>query len=268
MTERPHFDLELQDLLDARLGPAEEARVRTHVNECAQCRSELEQLRRGRDFARSLSATELSADLLADVVRQLDSAAPRERRRAISRRRLVLYGLSAAAAGLFAAIYARRGRDLPGEVIETFERFKTGRGSLDLTTSDPVRLEQFFQNRLAFHTRVFDLGMMGYSLIGGRIGSLAGRPTASYVYAGPDGRRLQCQMYLGTTAELPSPSERRVDKGTTFLIYSRNAFLGSAVSGSAHTAVFWSEGDVVCVLVSDVPAEDTIALAIAKAAKT
>lgn len=257
MTERPHLDLELQDLLDGRLDAAEEARVRAHVNDCARCRSELDELRRGRDFARSLSVTGPKADLQADVLRQLDRVVARRRRPAASRRRFVLYGLSAAAGGLFAAIYLGRGRDLPGEVIETFEAAKAGQGSLEITTSDASALEQFFRTRLAFHVRVFDLGMMGYRLIGGRVGSLAARPTATYVYEGPDNRRLQCQMYLGTMAELPSPSERRADNGRDFLIYSRNP----------HTAVFWSEGDVACVLVSDMPAEDTIALAIRKAAQ-
>ena len=38
MTEHDHLDIELQDLLDERLGPAERAQVQAHVNACARCR--------------------------------------------------------------------------------------------------------------------------------------------------------------------------------------------------------------------------------------
>ena len=175
----------------------------------------------------------------------------------IGRRSILVYGLSAAAAGLLASVYLRRGHDLPADVIDSFKAYKAGRRPLDVTTADPATLEQFFGTPLDFHTRVFDLGMMNYRLIGGRADRLGHHPAALYVYAGPDNRRLQCQMYRGTLAELPQPSERRANNDTTFFVYSRDV----------HTAVFWSEGDVVCVLVSDMPAEDTIALAFAKATK-
>ena len=98
---------------------------------------------------------------------------------------------------------------------------------------------------------------MHYRLVGGRVDRLSDHPTALYVYAGPETRRLACQMYRGTVSDLPEPSARRTANGFTFLVYSR----------PGHTAVFWSEGAIVCVLVSDMPAEDTLALAFAKAMK-
>src|SRR5262245_18596068 len=257
MTE-DHVDLELQDLLDGRLGPAERTRVQAHVDGCARCRAELEEVRRGRDLARNgLPAADLLPGLLSDLVKRLDAATLRERRPVLVRRRFLAYGVSAAAAGLLAAAYLRGGHDLPSEAIETYQAYQAGQRSLEVTTSDPAALEQFFQLRHAFRTRVFDLGMMNYRLLGGRTDRLGGRETALYVYASPENRRLLCQMFRGTLSELPQPSERRDHDGITFFIYSRGA----------NIAVFWAEADVLCVVVSDMPAEDTIAVAFAKAMK-
>ena len=258
MTEQDHLDLELQDLLDERLGPSERVRVQAHVDACDRCRADLDALRRGREFARSgVLQHELPLDLRAAIERELDRKPVAEGRGGIGRRRVLVYGLGAAAAGLLAALYLRRGHDLPAEVIETFKASNTGQRALDLATTDPATLERLFGARLDFRVRVFDLGMMNYRLVGGRVDRLADHPTALYAYVGPENRRLECQMYRGTVSELPEPSERRTANGFTFLIYSR----------PGHTAVFWSEGEIVCVLVSDMPAEDTISLAIAKAMK-
>ena len=258
MTEQDHLDLELQDLLDERLGPSERVRVQAHVDACDRCRADLDTLRRGREFARrGVPPHELPRDLRGAIERALDRTSAAGGRRGIGRRRVLVYGLSAAAAGILAAVYLRRGHDLPGEVIETFKAYNAGQRVLDLATADPATLEQFFSARLDFRVRVFDLGMMHYRLVGGRVDRLADHPTALYVYAGPETRRLACQMYRGTVSDLPEPSARRTANGFTFLVYSR----------PGHTAVFWSEGAIVCVLVSDMPAEDTLALAFAKAMK-
>jgi len=257
MTE-DHFDLELQDLLDGRLDPAERARVQTHVDGCARCQAELEDLRRGRELARrGFASADLPPGLLDDLLKRIDAATPRARNAALGRRRFLAFAAGTAAAGLLAVVYIRGRRDLPSEAIEAYRAFQAGHRSLALTTSDPAALERFFQTHLTFHVRVFDLGMMNYRLIGGRTDQLGGGETAWYVYEGPQNRRLLCQMFRGSLSELPTPSERRDRNGVTFFIYAR----------AAHTAVFWAEADVLCVVVSDMPAEDTIALAFAKAMK-
>lgn len=258
MTVGDHFDLELQDLLDGRLGDADAARVEAHVRECARCREELDVLRRGRELARTgLPGAELPQGLLESVVARLDAAAPSHSRFNKQRRRLLTYTVGAAAAGLATAIYVRRRRDIPADAVESYVAYRRGQKSMEVTSGDPIALEQFFNARLPFRTRVFDLAMMRYVLVGGRIDRLGGHSTAMYAYAGPDDRHLLCQMYLGTLSELPQPDERRTQNGISFQIYTRGP----------HTAVFWSEAAVTCVVVSDMPAADTVALAFAKAMK-
>ena len=253
-----HFDLELQDLLDGRLNPEEQRRVETHVDDCAQCRSELDDLRRGRELARAvLPSVNVPSDLLDELTHRFDAAQRSTGGVIVGRRRFLVIGAGAVAAGLATAVYVRRGHDWPAEAIDAYRDFQAGRRPLEATTSDPVALEEFFRTRLAFHTRVFDLGMMNYRLIGGRTDRLSGRAAALYVYAGPENRRLLCEMFVGTMTDLIQPSERRDHNGISFVIVTRGAY----------TAAFWPEANVLCVVVSDMPAEETIALAFAKAVK-
>ncbi|MBI3402256.1 MAG: zf-HC2 domain-containing protein [Acidobacteria bacterium] len=254
-----HFDLALQDLLDGRLNPDEQARVQAHVDECAECRSVLEDLRRGRAWARDgLPAADVPPDLVDDLRRRLDGATRSRSATWIGRRRFLAIGAGAVAAGLATAVYVRRGHDWPNEAIDAYREFRAGRRPFDAETPDPPALEAFFRTRVPFHTRVFDFGMMNYRLAGGRVDRLGGRAAALYVYAGPDNRHLVCEMFVGTLTELTEPSERREHNGIPFVIYRRGAY----------TAVFWPETNVLCVVVSDMPAEETIALAFAKAVKT
>jgi hypothetical protein len=64
-------------------------------------------------------------------------------------------------------------------------------------------------------------------------------------------------MFEGEGSELPAGAERRVHDGIPFFIYTR----------SGRTEVFWPEGRLLCVLVSDMNAEEVVQLAFAKAAK-
>src|SRR5262249_58081536 len=107
----------------------------------------------------------------------------------------------------------------------------------------------------SFQTRVFDLGMMSYQLAGGGVLRPGARPRAWFVYRGPANQTLICQMYAGKLSELPEGATVRENKGIQFRIYD----VGNL------TAVFWQEGAVVCVLISDIAREDVVQLALATA---
>ena len=62
-------------------------------------------------------------------------------------------------------------------------------------------------------------------------------------------------MLRGTLEELPAPDRTHSERGFTFHIYE----------GAGARAIFWLEGEVLCVLVSDLPAPDLLALAREKA---
>ena len=133
---------------------------------------------------------------------------------------------------------------------------RAGRLTLEALSTEAETLQRYFATRIGFPTRVFDLGMMGFELVGARVAAIGDRTAALWVYRG-SGVWLLCQMYRGELGELPPPSETRESNGFVFRIYHERS----------GTQVFWQEGDVVCVLASDAPAETVIQLAFAKAMK-
>ena len=113
------------------------------------------------------------------------------------------------------------------------------------------------RSRSMIPTHVYDLGMMGFTLSGGRVHIVAGRPSALFAYRDSGGAWLLCQMYPGTVDELPAGSDVRTRDGIRFHTFRREAV----------TVVFWQEGAIVCALASDLPPAQVVELALAKAMK-
>jgi anti-sigma factor RsiW len=254
---------DLQSAVDGALAADAAAAVASHLQECLACRRAAESLGWARGQAARLGgATPLPPDLAGRIAAALDEE---DRRAALASarppaRRLAPAAVLAAALLLAVAILAiwRGGRaDLPSSVAADFRSHAAGTLPLALHTADVERMEQFFaRNGVPFSTRVFDLGMMGQELVGGRVHSLRARPSALFVYRGRDGSVVLCEMYAGTLAELPPPAARVEHEGIAFQIYDREGL----------TLVFWMEGEVVCVLVG-AGREAVVQLAFAKAMK-
>src|SRR5262249_59622402 len=92
--------------------------------------------------------------------------------------------------------------------------------ALELSSGDVKTMETYFAGHgIAFNTRVFDLGMMNYKLVGGRVQQPGARPRALFVYHGPANQKLVCQMFAGRVDELPKGATLRKNKGIQFHIY-------------------------------------------------
>jgi len=255
--EPVHPESEIQELLDGRLGPERRQQIEQHLAGCERCR----RLRDALSFTReSLRASLPASPVPDDVATGVEMLLNREARRTSAPRWL---GRAAVAAGLAALLVIvlfllRRERSLPAAAARDFERVRSGELSVALSTESAGVLESYFvEQRLPFRTRVFDLSMMGYHLEGGSVHALAGRQSALFVYRTADGRLLVCQMYEGTTNDLPHALETRHHNGFEFRIYRRGS----------RTIVFWQEGPVTCVLVGDGTPDEVIQLAFAKAMK-
>jgi anti-sigma factor RsiW len=261
-----HLGLTLHEFLDNRLDAARQAEVRAHLQDCAQCRGELEALRWVRDTAlKRLPDEAVPPTLAGRVASALDEA---DRRASSAARAAIgprwrkwagagIAALLAAAALVLLVLYPSR-TDLPKAVARDFAEYSSGRLALDLRSSDGEAVESLFAARgIDFRTRVFDLGMMQYQLVGGRIHRLGNRASALFAYRGPEGRDLVCQMYEGRLTSLPQPDDVHDHDGIRFQVYRVGKL----------TLVFWQEGAVVCVLASDAESESVIQLAYAKAVK-
>ena len=260
-----HYEQELQDFLDNRLAEPERARLAEHLAGCAQCRRELEALRWVKLQALGqLPVVAVPPALAARVRASLDAEDAELRRGGIRRssarplRWAVAAALAAAAALVVLLVSRPASGNLPERVARDFAEFAAGKIPLGVEAREPRVIEEFFaENGMPFANRVFDLGMMRYDLLGGRVHRMDGRRSALFAYRGADGRLVICQMYQGSVTELPPPGETREHDGIRFQAYRQGS----------TTVVFWQEGDVVCVLASDAPSEDVIQLAFAKAVK-
>jgi anti-sigma factor RsiW len=252
----------LQELLDERLDAAARAEVERHVAACERCRRELEVLRWTRRTLRdAATGGPVPPTLEDDVMAALDAeAGGAGRPGSVARPPWHLPLAAAAVLGILglALLLLRPGADVPALQARDFASFQTGRLTLELEVDDVATIERFFSEQdLGFEARVLDLAMMAYEPVGGRVHRVEGKPSALFVYRGPDGQILVCQMFVGLVADLPTGAERRSNEGIEFRIYERDG----------KTVVAWQEGLVVCVLVSDIPREEVIQLAFAKAMK-
>lgn len=260
--ENGHPTTALQELLDGRLAGDRRAEVEDHVARCERCRRELEVLRWSRRTLRAAATDEpvpaaLEAELRAGLDREdaAAGAAPPPARPA-RRRPLAVAAVLAVLALTLPFLWPRA--DVPARLARDLAEYRAGQLVLERTAEDVRSIEQFFsEGDLGFEARVFDLAMMGYEPVGGRVHEVDGEPSALFVYRGPDGEVLLCEMFRGQVADLPAKAERRSRKGIEFRIYEREG----------RTVVAWQEGAVVCVLVSDIPREEVIQLAFEKAMK-
>lgn len=253
--EHPADDLQL--LLEGLLLPERRAEVEAHLAACPRCRREMEAIGRVRAAVReSRREPGLPAGLASRVSASLD-AADRATQRA--RRVRWLVPLSLAAAAILAVVLLRRpAPDLVHEATLDYARYRAATLALELATADPAELQRFFDDRAAAAgARVFDFGMMGYRLRGGRVHRFAGRDAVLFAYQGTGGNDLVCVMYAGQLSELPAGAEERVHQGMHFRVYRRGGV----------TLIFWQEGSTVCVLVSSGAPDEAIQLAYAKAVK-
>jgi Putative zinc-finger len=260
MTDSAHVRDEIPDLLDDRLDAAARERVEAHLAGCDSCERERRALTRARQSVSGLRRVDVPSSLRESVSALLDREDERATTRRTSTSLLRRPALVAAVAVLVLgalAVLLFSPKPVPERIARDYSAFHAGRLRLQLETGDAPTLNKFFADSgVRFRTRVLDLGMMGYRLAGGSV--LGGRrKRAFFVYRGEGGQLLACQMYEGDLRALRDPVEVRRRGDFTFLVFRE----------SDQTQVFWQEADVVCVLASDMPSEEVVQLALAKAMK-
>lgn len=273
MSAETHPTERLAELLDERVSGDERLALDAHVRECPTCQNTLATLSAAKKALRQLPHPPMPADFEARVLQQIDQADAEGRRDSAATPKWVPFPggplfeeaggwrslvVAAAAMLLIAGVYfiSRPSVDLPLAAAAHVSELQAQRLTLESSTTDAEMLQGYLGQRVSFRVRVFDLAMMGYTIGGGGVLDLDGRPTAAWVYRGPNGSLL-CEMLVAGLEDLPPPEETRVTNGFTFHIYHRDG----------GTQVFWEEGDVLCVLASTLPANEVIDLAIAKAMK-
>jgi len=242
----------IDDLVSEELPAERRGELEAHLATCEACRAELGALRALRASTLGLAgAVDPPPGLEGGVRSALAGEAP-PRRRAIL---LVAAAVALAVAGAVLWQLRPPPSDLPADALRSYVAYREGRLPLAIRTADERVLGHFFLGLLDFRTRVIDLGMMGYELVGGRVYELGGRPSALSVYEAAGARVVVCQMVPGSLAELPPPDRTAEEGSFSFRVYG----------DGPRTAVFWLEGAVLCVLLSEAPWEEVLDLARRKA---
>jgi anti-sigma factor RsiW len=263
-TSPKHFKDEIQDLLDNRLDAATRAEVERHVEACTECRREFEALRWTKSFvAKRFGAKAAPSELRENILRALEADAGSARTitshpsfQTRKLKPLLAWAAALVALGILALILIPKQRTVPQVVARDFRTYQNQKLTLELDTPDVKKMEAFFARPdLPFTPHVYDLSAKGYRLVGGRVQFLRGQRTEWVAYRGPNNQAVVCQMYVGNVSELPVGSVEREHRGKKFHVYQ--------VKGV--TMVFWQDRKVVCVLISDMPAENVVQLAFTKA---
>jgi len=178
----------LHGLLDGELDRAKAREVGAHVDSCPRCAADLRQFREMRAAMRDERMTFAApAALRSRIEAALPSPAPV---RAAPSRRWLLQGfalgsaLSAAAAvGVVVVVNQTAQNDrLLGDVVSAHLRSLQSSHLTDVAGADRQALRPWFSGKVAVAPPVIDLAAKGFTLVGGRLDFLDGKPAAAMVY--------------------------------------------------------------------------------------
>jgi anti-sigma factor RsiW len=240
---------QLNEFLDGSLAADARWTVMAHLDECAICRKQVATQARIRGFLRQhLTALEPPPDLSARLSSVLTAeanvpkAAPHRPWLPVPIRLVALVGPALAALWLLVALAvpaSRSGADLARDLIATHRLFAHDESLLDVAGDEPAVIAWF---RDAAGLQVTAPELDPYTLVGGRLIALDGRPVAQLVYEGKSD-----EVYLSLL--------RFEHAGTSLgpLQLSNGFVLGQ---DGQTSSVIWTAGDDRVALIGTVPANE------------
>jgi anti-sigma factor RsiW len=251
-------------LTDQELTAPEQHSVEAHLRECSACslvaaeQRRMKELLRGR-AERLRAPAELRRSILSD--QRVFPKSPRARSQFRTRGRLRRAALAAALLiALALPMLLLHRRDSDPIAATAIERYQT------LANSDLSRAGAETPNDLVsrlvreaggqFHPMGYDFSAMRLQPVAGTVQEIQGRKVLVVIYRG-EGGTLFCYTFPGSEADAPGDSEKLFDPAKKMNFYT---FKRGTVNAILHP-----EGELICLLASEMPMTDLLKLARAKA---
>jgi len=245
---------QLDEFLDGSLAADARWKVAAHLDECAVCRKHLATQARLRGLVRERLAAvapppglsaRLSAALAAEVMAPHPVA--RRPRFPLPIRLVAVLGPTLAALWLLVAVAipaTRSGADLTTELIATHTLFAHDESLFDVAGDAPA-VSAWFRDAAGLHVSAPQIDQ--YTLVGGRLIALDGRPVAQLVYEGkPEGVYLSLVQFKHAGMALGP-----LDLGNGFALGQNGP----------TTSVMWTAGEDHIALIGTAPVEELRRLA-------
>jgi anti-sigma factor (TIGR02949 family) len=255
-------------LVDQELRDPERNSVAAHLQECANCRSVLENEQAIKQEVRAAGERIRAPSQLRERVLSDPRIFPEKSRSARGWRDYVwptppiLRPVLAAALLLIVAlpafyVFQQRTTPIALAALETYDRFLNGELPVHRTenTNEIIgQLTRAVGGR--FHPMGYDLRAMNLEPVAGLVREIQGRKILVAVYQGQGGS-LFCYTFLGSEEDAPPSAARFFDPDKKMNFY---AFTRGRVNAVLHR-----EGEVICILASEMPMQELLALAESKA---
>ncbi|MGC2494547.1 anti-sigma factor family protein [Candidatus Binatus sp.] len=180
--------------LDGELDLADDLEVQRHIEECPRCASEYAALRAMRTRLKDEAFRFEAPPALKEKIRRAIPAATVSRsngyrsRRGAWVQRTVRFAVPMAIGAMLALIIAPRtltpalNRQLANEVVASHVRSLMATHLMDVASTDQHTVKPWFNGKLDFSPPVTDFAKDGFSLVGGRLDYIDGRPVAALIY--------------------------------------------------------------------------------------
>jgi anti-sigma factor RsiW len=172
-------------LADGELDAGHAREVEAHAASCRTCAAELAA---AREMKRLLAMAELQFTPPASLRARIEGAIPKPQPAADRRALLKGFALGSvmtalAASGIgFVVLRDARGDRLAGEAISAHLRSLQGEHLTDVLSGDQHTVKPWFNGKIDLAPPVPHLTAQGFTLIGGRLDFLDGKPVAALVY--------------------------------------------------------------------------------------
>lgn len=232
--------------VDGELGPADTARLGTHIETCADCAALQDRLLSLSKRVRGMPY-HAAPDALREAVRAriaaLAMAAELSPRRVPATRSpwwarfwqpgvVAPFGAGFALAACLLLLFVspNAGGGLADDVVASHIRALQPGHLMDVVSTDQHTVKPWFDGRLDYAPPVKNLASAGFPLVGGRLDYLAGRPVGAMIY---QRRQHLIDLYAW-------PEGSRVDRAPA--VDSRNGY--NFVRWDENGMVFWAVSDV------------------------